>query len=390
MRPVRAPDIQAIIYSEPAAYPPIINGAQLLNKAGLHLNILARDYVGATGYRYSASFPQHTRIQRFTTAARASWVQYAVFVWHVWRHALPAARVFLGYDMHGFLPARLLASRYRRPLIYHCHDYVQNGAAQSLGARWVKAFEQRYAKSADLVVAPDRERGCVMRRELQLPRSPITVANSPLNRFDSTGAALHQALSAQGKQFTRIVLRQGRIGPGHAIEATLRSLPAWSSRQWAFVLLGPGDLAYLTYLQEMSSNLGMSEQFAILHPVPYVQVSQFTPGADLGHALYEPTSVNHLYSTTASNKMMEYMAAGLPLLVSDRPAVRDFVEQYQCGLSADECDPVSIADAVNAILGNQELSQRMGKAGREAFEEQFCYGVQYAPVIASVRELLER
>src|SRR5262245_23846980 len=211
-----------------------------------------------------------------------------------------------------------------------------------------------------------------METALRLRQPPLIVANAPLRRPTSSGEVLRRAIAAQGKQFGKILLRQGRIGVGHAIEATLRSVPHWANKQWAFVVMGIGESEYLNYLTVLAQRLRVDQQFAILPPVGYDRVAEYTAGADAGHALYDPIHVNNVHIATASNKIMEYMAAGLPLLVSDTPALRYMVERYRCGLTAKEGAPESIANAVNMLLGDSAHASRLGQAGKRAFEEVFC------------------
>jgi glycosyltransferase involved in cell wall biosynthesis len=137
----------------------------------------------------------------------------------------------------------------------------------------------------------------------------------------------------------------------------------------------------------LAEELSVSQQFAVLPLVSYDKLPLYTPGAHAGHALYEPIHINNVHITTASNKLMEYMAAGLPLLVSDRPSLRALVERHECGLTADESSPESIAAAVNALLGDPDLARRLGAAGARAFEEEFNYGRQFAPVLEVIRSL---
>jgi glycosyltransferase involved in cell wall biosynthesis len=81
------------------------------------------------------------------------------------------------------------------------------------------------------------------------------------------------------------------------------------------------------------------------------------------------------------------MAAGVPVLVSDRPGQRAFLNKYRCGLTADESSPESIAAAVNALLGDPDLAHRLGAAGARAFEQEFNYERQYAPVLRVFQSL---
>jgi glycosyltransferase involved in cell wall biosynthesis len=285
------------------------------------------------------------------------------------------------------LPARLLASRHRRPLVYHCHDFADRNCTLSLGSRLVRAFQHYFARTADLVIVPDAERGALIARELHLKRAPLLVANAPLSRPAAKGEALRQALCQRGASFERVVFRQGRIGTGHGIEVTLRSMPLWASENWGFAVMGIAEPAYLGQLSALAQALGVEKRFVVLPPVGYDQVAQFTPGADLGHALYEPVHFNHTYFTTASNKVMEYMAAGLPLLISDTPVSRALLEKYACGLTADHSRPESVAAAVNCLLGDPARARQMGAAAARAFEQVFCYERQFAPALDAVRAL---
>ena len=256
------------------------------------------------------------------------------------------------------------------------------------GSGLVRSFERRFARGVDLVVVPDAERGAVIQEELRLPKSPLVVANAPLMIAVKRSDALQASLSKQGKAFSRVLFRQGRIGPGHAIETTLRSILHWENPAWGFVLMGPGEQSYLQTLRTSAKALGVDRQFAILTAVGYDEVPQFTRGADCGHGLYQPVSLNHTLYTTASNKIMEYMAAGLPMLVSNTPSLRNLINKYRCGLTANEASPESIAAAVNTLLGDAEVAGHMGAAGREAFESEFCYERQFAQVIDSIRGLV--
>ena len=373
--------IQSIFYNNPDQYPPIVNSIRLLARAGYRVSLLCRD----TGQNWQVAYPAEARLARLGTPGTGSWREYLTFVWQVLRQADPQAQVFIGHDAHGLLPARLLAWRYQRPLIYHCHDYFDPRAPLALGGRLVRAFEFRLARTAQLVIVPDQERGAVVTGDLHLRRPPLIVANAPLNMPRGDGGVLQEAIAGHGRRFTQILFRQGRVGAGHGLDMTIRSIPHWQRREWGFIVMGVGEKSYLDHLTELAYACGVNEQFAYLPPVGYDQVAAFTSGAQAGHALYDPIHINNAHITTASNKIMEYLAAGLPVLVSDRPALRALAETYQCGTCADERSPESIAAAVNVLLGDPEQARRWGQNGRQAFEDVFCYERQFAPVLEALK-----
>ena len=147
--------IEAIFYANPDTYPPIINSTRLLAQAGYRVDILCREY----GARWGIQYPTATTVRRLPDASQRTWAAYLGFVKHVWQQARRDATVYIGHDMHGFLPARLLATRLHKPLIYHCHDFTLDSSQLAWGGRLVAAFERRWARTADLVIVPDAERG---------------------------------------------------------------------------------------------------------------------------------------------------------------------------------------------------------------------------------------
>lgn len=71
------------------------------------------------------------------------------------------------------------------------------------------------------------------------------------------------------------------------------------------------------------------------------------------------------------NKMFEYMCAGIPVIASDFPRWREIVEGNDCGILVDPNDPIQIAAAIDTLVANPELAQRMGENGRRAVEVRF-------------------
>ncbi len=368
--------VQGFFYNDPDLYPPIVNAIRLLCQAGFSVELFCRE----TGGPHGISYPPEARIVRLDHRGRGSWAQFFAFV----REATGRARIdtgfFWGHDMHGFLTARLAAWRRRRPLVYHCHDYADPGW-MTAGIHVVHAFERCFARTADAVVIPDAGRAEVIAKDLRLRRAPLVAANAPILTPLVRRHALREALHARGHRFDKIVFRQGKIGRGHAIEATIRSMPLWRRPDWGFVVMGLSDEGYLKSLHELARELGVADRFVVLPAVKYDEILHFTPDADVGHALYEQIHVNNVHIGTASNKVMEYLAAGVPLLVSPNAKLKQLVADGNCGVWADERDPASIAQGINTLLADAKTQERMGRAARKTFEADYCYDRQFAPVL---------
>jgi glycosyltransferase involved in cell wall biosynthesis len=72
-----------------------------------------------------------------------------------------------------------------------------------------------------------------------------------------------------------------------------------------------------------------------------------------------------------SNAIVEYMAAGLPVVVTDVGGSPEAVLNDFNGILVSPRDPSAMATAILRLLKNPELAQRMGKRGRQRAEDVF-------------------
>ena len=95
------------------------------------------------------------------------------------------------------------------------------------------------------------------------------------------------------------------------------------------------------------------------------QVVSILNQSNCGIVTLHPTA-NYLDSLPI--KMFEYMAAGLPIIISDFPIFRSIVEKHNCGLLVNPRDPASISAAIQFLHDNSLTAKEMGGNGRKAFE----------------------
>jgi len=130
-------------------------------------------------------------------------------------------------------------------------------------------------------------------------------------------------------------------------------------------------------------------QFKLL-PESRVEFERWTPRTELAAFAHMSIGLMPLADTAWCNgkcsyKMLCYMAAGLPVVVTAAGMNREVLAMGDVGFSAD-CEQQWV-DALTGLLGDPDLRQRMGAAGRAVVEERFSLqrlAQQYAAVFHSV------
>ena len=82
----------------------------------------------------------------------------------------------------------------------------------------------------------------------------------------------------------------------------------------------------------------------------------------------------------ASNKPFDYLACGLPLIVSDLPAWRTLYVDPGYGLACNPEDPGSIARALMSLVNDPKAMRDMGERGRRRVEREWNYEAQFDKV----------
>jgi len=146
--------------------------------------------------------------------------------------------------------------------------------------------------------------------------------------------------------------------------AAMRSIP-----ELHFVILGFGRDNDLKMIDEWALEFGVSERVHRLGPQPFDQLVHTAAAATIGLVPLKPISLNSFLGDT--NKLHEYLMAGVPVVASGFPEVRRVVKQGDpaVGEIFDPENQQRIADAVKRILDDPRYGERRIEARRLALEE---------------------
>jgi glycosyltransferase involved in cell wall biosynthesis len=115
-------------------------------------------------------------------------------------------------------------------------------------------------------------------------------------------------------------------------------------------------------LGERARQLGVRERVELRGHVPYDQVPGVLTQASVALLPLPDEPVARLF--TSPLKLFDYMAAGVPIVASDLPALREVLRDNENALLARPDDPDAFAAAVNRILADRALAERLGAQAR--------------------------
>ena len=130
-------------------------------------------------------------------------------------------------------------------------------------------------------------------------------------------------------------------------------------------------------LQDLAHELGLDEAVEFPGNVDDVPRLLATAG------LYVQAS----HQEGLPNAVLEAMASGLAVVATSVSGHEDVVEHGRTGLLVPPDDPVSLARAIQALLGDAGLRRRMGEAAREAIEHTFSADIVTAQLLHLYRSL---
>lgn len=278
--------------------------------------------------------------------------------WAQWMR-LRGARVV--FDMHENLPGAILD----KPWI---HSRVRQPA--STGARLA---ERALIGTMPVIFAEDS-----YRKYYPWVQQSATVLNMP----DVERLADYR--TARRDKFT--VAYIGNVGATRGSLTLLDALGVLHARgiDLAYECVGPATPQHRKLLQERIAALQLSDA-NLTGRLPSDQGLRRIADCHVGVALLKKRPNSYESYPT---KMFEYMALGLPVLVSDFPLYRAVVESEGCGICVDPDDPQAIAAALRLLHDAPELAAAMGHRGRCAVQERYNWAVEGQKLVAFYEQLL--
>ena len=285
----------------------------------------------------------------------------------VWREILRTrARVYHAHNMHVIFPCWLSARARGARLVYDAHELYGNTVRGDRWCRWLAArallaVEGFAVTVADAVITTNPSRVVALQARHGL--RPIEVlANVP--RLVEEVVPWDPGFPAD----VPVLLYQGGIyAAERPFRETIKALRMLEGVH--LVILGFGREEHLQLIRTWARELGVADRVHLLPPLPFDRLVSSAAAATVGIVPLSPVDLGYVLGDT--NKLHEYLMAGLPVIASDLPEVRRVATQGTppVGELFDPAEPHTIAEAYRRVVDDPaRYAARRREARRIAVE----------------------
>ena len=248
-------------------------------------------------------------------------------------------------DLNALIPAYFAAKKIKAKIIYDTHEiFIENPwIARKKVVKYIWGrFESFLIRRVDKVVCVSNAAAEYLAKKYRIAR-PMVVTNC----IDKERIIAEEVLKSKHKE----ILNHGQFYEGRGYDILVETAPLISNyTDLQIVLRGFGSME--TQLRNRVNERKISN----LVFAPPVKVYELIPAASsawVGIAITEPISIN--FELSVSNKLFEYAAAGLPVIMSDIPEHRYLNEKFHFGIILKNHSPESIVEAILKLYNNQDL-----------------------------------
>lgn len=362
------------IYSHPEYYPPTLNAIDQLAPYYDQIIVLHRNITG-----FDWEYPPNVHLVGPRKLKPVREVEKAGFITKIFWF-LQFCRMFIGlnrkyrpqalilYDCIPVLAYRITRLFLVKPAIlwYHNHDVADSKYIRKYSINWFAWRSESWIfPRLDIFSLPSKERMEFFPMKT-LGGTFVFLPNFPsLKRYTTEFSKPSGVIR---------ILYQGSIGPLHGLEQLIPLLrKRYNDLPVKLVLKGFVSDEYLAELKSIAALYEVQNQIEYLPPSGYKEVIRNAQNCHIGIGIFMKQDIMNKTLGTASNKLYEYAAAGLPVLVYDIEHFRVPLEKHTW-VKFTDASTVDLDRCLEEIVGNlNELSASAATSFRYnySFEERF-------------------
>jgi hypothetical protein len=322
------------IYTHPEGYPPTFNAINNLSKKADHLSVLATETLD-TRWNYDSNVRLHllpSEKDRFKAMRRSKKEKLMTYIGfcRAYLRIIKSEKpdVILIYDnvalllyylIHFFIPSKL-----KPKLWYHNHDVFPLSSYKKYTINWFVAWlEQNRLDLVDYFSLPAQERKSFFKME-RFRGQYFFIPNFPSEYF-------HGKLKLENKKLNDQInlVYPGNICFKHGFEELIPCLgKKVNGKELHLNLIGDVKKDYKQELLILASKHNCEKFLHFVGRISYFDVPKSLSSCQIGWAVNKPLDATYATGGTAANKIYEFVALGMPIILFDNAHYRQYLEKH--------------------------------------------------------------
>ena len=369
------------IYSHPEYYPPTLNAITYLSRYYDAIYIVHRNITG-----FDWQYPDNVKLLHIGKLLPVREAEQRSILYKIrsfWSFSrllvktirLQRAKTLLVYDCMPWLFYRLQKHRLPKDLFlwYHNHDVLEKQYIRKGSIAWQAwQSEQKIFSKLDIFSLPAVERqACFPMDQFRgkfffLPNYPSKAVYGPYNKQPKE---MHGPVR---------LLYQGSIGSLHGLEEIIPLLGnTVAGKSLELVLKGFISSEYKVELQQLALKHGVQDKLIFLPPTGYREVILNAQTCHIGIGIHRKQDIMNKTLGTASNKIYEYAASGMPVLLYDNEHFRATLGKRSWVFYTDTSDG-SLLECLEQIITQYP---GLSVAALRDFEGGLCFEHYFNPLL---------
>jgi len=257
-----------------------------------------------------------------------------------------SACIYFAEDIYTLPFVVFYAVLKKAKVIYNCRELFSSlwGRQRRKFSLFIlKSVERIFIRKCSLVLTAGELDTHYIEKTYSLS-NVITLRNTPAYTIPANIPNLRTALNIPAGK--TILLYQGVVASGSGITKIFKALA--EIPEAALLILGDG-------LQKNSfcsaaEELGISDRVYFYGMVNHNELLNYTAAADIGLALIENISFNYYYALP--NRLFEYIMAGVPVIASSLPQMKEIIDKYKTGVCIDAEKEEEVISAIKSMIAS--------------------------------------
>jgi glycosyltransferase involved in cell wall biosynthesis len=368
------------IYSHPEIYPPTLNAISELSDIFSTVYLVYRNNLQGN-WMYPNNIKEFVS-GRFVSQKDQLYVStvrkirfFLGFLIDMYRKCyVTKPSIILVYDPIALYSYHLLRPFlfFKHKIWYHNHDVFElaNQRKYSIGWFAVKT-EPKTFKYLDLFTLPTHDRLKYFPLAT-LKGKYFIIPNYPSKRFYEKFYVPRQ-IEDKVK-----IIYQGSVSENHGIEEIIELLQQNKlSRPAYLVLKGPCNALYKQKLVDLATKYKVVDKLEFIGISPYAEVPIPGSKCHIGIAIFKSKDIMNVTLGTASNKIYEYAALGLPVLLYNTKQYRQHLGKYTWAFFTDCTEGEAIVHSLEKMISQFDI---LSKTAHQDFTKDLNFEHYFQPV----------